>query len=310
MMIRKWWGVLKSAAIGYNDDNALSRGAAIAYYTIVSIAPVLVIVIAIAGLVFGADAARGAIVDQISGLMGKQGAEAIQSMIQGASNRKSGIIATIVGLVTLLVTASGVFGEMQSALNAIWKAEPPPGAVGRLVRARLASLGLVAALGFLLMVSLVISTALSALDGFLHNLLPGIETVMKVLSFLISYALISALFAAIYKVLPDKRIEWQDVIVGALATGALFTIGKFGISAYIGSSAIASSYGAAGALIVILVWIYYSSQIFLFGAEFTRAFAETHGSHAAAPVAAKAVTAPMSHKQEIEYLKRALDSAR
>ena len=309
-MMRKWWGILKSAAIGYNDDNALSRGAAIAYYTIVSIAPVLVIVIAIAGLVFGADAARGAIVDQISGLMGKQGAEAIQSMIQGASNRKSGIIATIVGLVTLLVTASGVFGEMQSALNAIWKAEPPPGAVGRLVRARLASLGLVAALGFLLMVSLVISTALSALDGFLHNLLPGIETVMKVLSFLISYALISALFAAIYKVLPDKRIEWQDVIVGALATGALFTIGKFGISAYIGSSAIASSYGAAGALIVILVWIYYSSQIFLFGAEFTRAFAETHGSHAAAQVAAKAVTAPMSHKQEIEYLKRALDSAR
>lgn len=309
-MIRKWRGVLKSAAIGYNDDNALSRGAAIAYYTIVSIAPVLVIVIAIAGLVFGADAARGAIVDQISGLMGKQGAEAIQSMIQGASNRKSGIIATIVGLVTLLVTASGVFGEMQSALNAIWKAEPPPGAVGRLVRARLASLGLVAALGFLLMVSLVISTALSALDGFLHNLLPGIETVMKVLSFLISYALISALFAAIYKVLPDKRIEWQDVIVGALATGALFTIGKFGISAYIGSSAIASSYGAAGALIVILVWIYYSSQIFLFGAEFTRAFAETHGSHAAAPVAAKAVTGPISHKQEIEHLRRALDSAR
>ncbi len=308
-MMRKWWGILKSAAIGYNDDNALSRGAAIAYYTIVSIAPVLVIVIAIAGLVFGADAARGAIVDQISGLMGKQGAEAIQSMIQGASNRKSGIIATIVGLVTLLVTASGVFGEMQSALNAIWKAEPPPGAVGRLVRARLASLGLVAALGFLLMVSLVISTALSALDGFLHDLLPGIETVMKVLSFLISYALISALFAAIYKVLPDKRIEWQDVFVGALATGALFTIGKFGISAYIGSSAIASSYGAAGALIVILVWIYYSAQIFLFGAEFTRAFAETHGSHAEVPVAAEAVTAPLSHKQEIEHLKRALDSA-
>lgn len=307
--MRKWWGILKSAAIGYNDDNALSRGAAIAYYTIVSIAPVLVIVIAIAGLVFGADAARGAIVDQISGLMGKQGAEAIQSMIQGASNRKSGIIATIVGLVTLLVTASGVFGEMQSALNAIWKAEPPPGAVGRLVRARLASLGLVAALGFLLMVSLVISTALSALDGFLHDLLPGIETVMKVLSFLISYALISALFAAIYKVLPDKRIEWQDVFVGALATGALFTIGKFGISAYIGSSAIASSYGAAGALIVILVWIYYSAQIFLFGAEFTRAFAETHGSHAEVPVAAEAVTAPLSHKQEIEHLKRALDSA-
>ncbi len=309
-MMGKWWGVLKSAVIGYIDDNALSRGAAIAYYTIVSIAPVLVIVIAIAGLVFGADAARGAIVDQISGLMGQQGAQAIQSMIQGAANRKSGLIATTVSLIILLVTASGVFGEMQSALNAIWKAEPPPGAVSRLVRARLASLGLVAALGFLLMVSLVISTALAALDGFLHDMLPGIEVVMQVLSFLISYILISALFAAIYKVLPDRRIEWRDVIVGALATGAMFTIGKFGISAYIGRSAFASSYGAAGALIVILVWIYYSSQIFLLGAEFTRAFAETHGSHAAAPVTARAVTGPMSHKQEIEHLKRALDSTR
>ena len=312
-MMGKWWGVLKSAFAGYNDDNALSRGAAIAYYTVTSIAPVLVIVIAIAGLVFGADAARGAIVDQISGMMGKQGAEAIQAMIQGAANKKSGIIATIVGVATLLITASGVFGEMQSALNAIWKAEPKEGTVTRLVKARIASLGLVAALGFLLMVSLVISTALTAMGGFLHNLLPGIEFLMRALSFVISYALISALFAAIYKVLPDKHIEWRDVIVGALTTGALFTVGKFGISAYIGSSAIASSYGAAGALIVILVWIYYSSQIFLFGAEFTRAYAETHGSHAgvAKPAAAApASTGPMSHKQEIEHLKATLRSTR
>ena len=303
----KWWGVLKSAFAGYNEDNALSRGAAIAYYTITSIAPVLVIVIAIAGLVFGADAARGAIVDQIGGMMGKQGAEAIQSMIQGASNRKSGIIATILGLVTLLVTASGVFGEMQSALNAIWKAEPKSGTVSRLVRARLASLGLVAALGFLLLVSLVISTVLSGLSLFVHGLVPGVEFLMRALSFVVSYLMISALFACIYKVLPDKTIEWRDVVVGALATGALFTVGKFGISAYIGSSAIASSYGAAGALIVILVWIYYSSQIFLFGAEFTRAYAETHGSHTAAVV--KPVDpGEMSHKQEIEHLRRTLDS--
>ncbi len=309
----KWWGVLKSAFAGYNDDNALSRGAAIAYYTVTSIAPVLVIVIAIAGLVFGADAARGAIVDQISGLMGKQGAEAIQAMILGAANRKSGIIATVLGLATLLVTASGVFGEMQSALNAIWKAEPKAGTVSRLVRARLASLGLVAALGFLLLVSLVISTALSALDSFLKDIMPGIALVMRALSFLISYALISALFAAIYKVLPDRRIAWRDVIVGALATGGLFTVGKFAISAYIGSSAIASSYGAAGALIVILVWIYYSSQIFLFGAEFTRAYAETHGSHAAAAVKVPpdaAPSGPMTPKQEIEHLKQTLRSTR
>lgn len=306
-MTGQWWGVLKSAVAGYIDDNALSKGAAIAYYTIVSIAPVLVIVIAIAGLVFGADAARGAIVDQIGGMMGRQGAEAIQSMIQGASNRKSGIIATIVGVATLLVTASGVFIEMQSALNAIWKAEPQSVTVSSLVRARLASLGLVAALGFLLLVSLVISTVLSALSLFVHDLLPGVEFLMRVLSFVVSFLMISALFACIYKVLPDKRIEWRDVVVGALATGALFTVGKFGISAYIGSSAIASSYGAAGALIVILVWIYYSSQIFLFGAEFTRAYAETHGSHAA--VAVKTIDPrEMSHKQEIEHLKRTLDS--
>ena len=308
-MMGRWWGVLKSAVAGYIDDNALSRGAAIAYYTITSIAPVLVIVIAIAGLVFGADAARGAIVDQIGGMMGKQGAEAIQSMIQGAANRKSGIIATILGVATLLVTASGVFIEMQSALNAIWKAEPQSVTVSSLVRARLASLGLVAALGFLLLVSLVISTALSALSLFVHNLLPGVEFLMRVLSFVVSYLMISALFACIYKVLPDKRIEWRDVVVGALATGALFTVGKFGISAYIGSSAIASSYGAAGALIVILVWIYYSSQIFLFGAEFTRAYAETHGSHVAAAVEA-VDPGEMSHKQEIEHLKRTLDSTR
>lgn len=308
-MMGRWWGVLKSAVAGYIDDNALSRGAAIAYYTITSIAPVLVIVIAIAGLVFGADAARGAIVDQIGGMMGKQGAEAIQSMIQGAANRKSGIIATILGVATLLVTASGVFIEMQSALNAIWKAEPQSVTVSSLVRARLASLGLVAALGFLLLVSLVISTALSALSLFVHNLLPGVEFLMRVLSFVVSYLMISALFACIYKVLPDKRIEWRDVVVGALATGALFTVGKFGISAYIGSSAIASSYGAAGALIVILVWIYYSSQIFLFGAEFTRAYAETHGSHVAAAVDT-VDPGEMSHKQEIEHLKRTLDSTR
>ena len=314
-MFAKWWGVLKSAFAGYNEDNALSRGAAIAYYTVTSIAPVLVIVIAIAGLVFGADAARGAIVDQIGGLMGKQGAEAIQAMIQGAANKKSGFIATGLGVVFLLITASGVFSEMQAALNAIWRVQPEGGTVSRLVKARLAGLGLVATLGFLLLVSLVISTALSALGGYLNGLFPGAELIVRILSFAISYVLVSVLFAAIYKVLPDKHIEWEDVTVGALATGALFTAGKFAISAYIGSSTMATSYGAASSLIVILVWIYYSSQIFLFGAEFTRAFAQTHGSHAGAAVAEAApvnatVPAGLSHRQEVEHLKEALRSTR
>ena len=308
----KWWTVVKSTFSGYGNDNCLSSGAAMSYYTVTSIAPVLVIVIAIAGLVFGGDAARGAIVDQISGLMGKQGAEAIQAMIQGAANRKSGIIATILGIGTLIITASGVFSEMQFALNTIWKAEPKGGTVSRLVWARIQGLGLVASLGFLLLVSLVVSTGLSALDHYMHDLFPGIEFLLKALSFVVSFVLISILFAAIYKILPDKSIAWRDVIVGAIATTALFTIGKFAISAYIGSSAIASSYGAAGALIVILVWIYYSSQIFLLGAEFTRAYAENHGSHAAAATKAAAADpqATMSHQQEIEHLKRTLRSTR
>jgi len=176
------------------------------------------------------------------------------------------------------MTASGVFGEMQSAMNAIWKAEPKGTTVSRLIRARAASLGLVAALGFLLLVSLVISAGLSALSSYVNAYLPFGHFILQTLNFLISFALISVLFAAIYKVLPDKELEWRDVLVGAAATALLFSIGKFLIGLYIGSSAVASSYGAAGALIVVLLWIYYSAQIFLLGAEFTKVYASHHGS--------------------------------
>jgi membrane protein len=277
------WNLIKETVTEYINDEALSRGAAIAYYTVTSIAPVLVIVVAIAGLAFGQEAAQGAIVNQLSGMMGQQSAEVLQSGIKSASSTSSGIIASIIGLVTLLVTASGVFGEMQTALNAIWKAEPKGTTVSRLVRARAASLGLVAALGFLLLVSLVISAGLSALGNYISAYLPLGHLILAALNFLISFALISALFAAIYKVLPDKHLEWRDVLVGAVATAFLFTVGKSLIGLYIGSSAVASSYGAAGAIIVILLWIYYSSQIFLLGAEFTKVYASHHGSHQAAP---------------------------
>ncbi len=278
MMFSSAWKLLKDTVMAFIDDEALSRGAAIAFYTVTSIAPILLIVIAIAGLAFGHDAAQNAITTQLSGLMGQQTAEVLQTAVASASGKSSGIWATIIGIVMLIVTASGVFGEMQSALNAIWKAKPKGTTVSRLIRARAASLGLVGALGFLLMVSLVVSAGLSAFGDYLNSVLPFGKVILNVLNFIVSLALIAVLFAAIYKVLPDTPLTWRDVIVGAIVTAALFTIGKSLIGWYIGSSAVASSYGAAGALIVLLLWVYYSAQIFLLGAEFTKVYASRHGS--------------------------------
>ena len=272
------WKMMKDTVLAFINDEALSRGAAIAFYTVTSIAPVLLIVIAIAGLAFGNEAAQNAITAQLSDLMGQQTAEVLQAAVANASSKSSGITATIIGIVTLLVTASGVFGEMQSALNAIWKAKPKGTTVSRLIRARAASLGLVVTLGFLLMVSLVVSTALTAFGNYLDAILPFGKIILTILNVLVSLLLISCLFAAIYKVLPDRDLQWSDVIVGAIATAILFTIGKSLISWYIGSSAVASSFGAAGALIVLLLWVYYSAQIFLLGAEFTKIYAITRGS--------------------------------
>ena len=281
-MLQAAWTLLKDSVNGYIEDDALSRGAAIAYYTVFSIAPMLVIVIAIAGLVYGTEAAHGAITAQLQGMLGYDGAEAVQTMIASASNKNSGILATVLGIGTLLITASGVFGEMQTGLNVIWKVVPDPKAstVSRLIRARAASLGLVAALGFLLVVSLAVSASVAAAGHLLQHVLPDIELLLQLVNFVLSFAMITLLFAAIYKVLPDKSIEWYDVWIGALATAFLFTVGKTVIGLYIGSSQVASSYGAAGALVIVLLWVYYSAQIFLFGAEFTKAFAHRHGSHA------------------------------
>jgi membrane protein len=278
-MIARAWVLIKDTISGFIEHEDLTRGAAIAYYTIFSIAPLLIIVIAIAGLVFGHNAAEGAIVGQLTGLIGKQSAEILQSMIQSASHRGAGILATIIGIGTLLLTATGVFTEIQSALNAIWRAAPSAG-FSQLVRARLLSLGLVATLGFLMLVSLVVSAGLTALGSYLSDLFPGGSLLMSLLNSTISLLLISALFAAIYKILPDKPISWRDVAVGSVVTAILFTIGKSLIGLYIGSSSVASSYGAAGALLIFLLWVYYSAQIFLLGAEYTRAYTETHGSHA------------------------------
>jgi membrane protein len=278
------WKMLKDTVLAFIDDEALSRGAAIAFYTVTSIAPVLLIVVAIAGLAFGRDAAQNAITEQLSGLMGRQTAEVLQTAVASAASKSSGVVATIIGIITLMVTASGVFGEMQTALNVIWKAKPEGTTVSRLIRARAASLGLVAALGFLLMVSLVVSTLLTAFGNYLNSILPFGQIILTGLNVIVSLVLISFLFAAIYKVLPDRDLEWGDVVIGAIVTGILFTIGKSLISWYIGSSAVASSFGAAGALIVLLLWVYYSAQIFLLGAEFTKVYANSHGSKQGAPV--------------------------
>jgi membrane protein len=277
--------MLKDTVLSFIDDEVLSRGAAIAFYTVTSIAPVLLIVIAIAGLVFGRDAAQNAISNQFSGLMGRQTADVLQSAVASAADKSSSIIATIIGITTLIATASGVFGEMQAALNSIWKAKPQATTVSRLIRARILSLGLVATLGFLLIVSLVISAGLTAFGNYLDTVLPMGKLILPGLNFVVSVVLLGVLFGAIYKVLPDRSLQWNDVIVGAVITSVLFNIGKSLIAWYIGSSAIASSYGAAGGLIVLLLWVYYSVQIFLFGAEFTKVYANRHGSKQGMPVA-------------------------
>ncbi|MDB5489705.1 MAG: YihY/virulence factor BrkB family protein [Reyranella sp.] len=276
--------LLTETVQGFIDDDAFSRGAAIAYFTLFSLAPVLLLVIAVAGLVFGQDAAQGAVVDQLSGLMGRETAEAMQAMIRSASDRMTGLLATLIGLVTIFLAASGVFGEVQSALNAIWKAKSRRSTMSRLLRARLASFGLVITLGFLLMVSLALSAALTALGKFLKYRFPVAEFAVQATDLVISVVLISGMFAVMYKVLPDTPIRWSDVAVGALMATGLFEGGKYLIALYIGQTDVASSFGAAGALIVLLLWIFYSTLIFLLGAEFTRAWTHVYGARRDVPV--------------------------
>jgi membrane protein len=284
-MFSEPWKMLKETVLSFIDDEALSRGAAIAFYTVTSIAPVLLIVVAVAGLAFGRDAAQNAISTQLSGLMGQQTADVLQSAVASAAGKSSGILATIIGIATLIATASGVFGEMQSALNAIWKAKPQTTTVSRLIQARATSLGLVAVLAFLLIVSLAVSAGLTAFGNYLDSIVPIGKLILPILNFAVSLALLAVLFAAIYKVLPDRRLQWRDVVIGAVVTAVLFTIGKTLIGWYLGSSAVASSYGAAGGLIVLLLWVYYSVQVFLLGAEFTKIYANRHGSKQEKPVA-------------------------
>ena len=270
-----WFDLFRAAVAGWVADRASSMGAAMAYYMVFSLAPVLILVIAIAGLAFGQAAAQGAIVKQLGDLMGVEGAAALQAMIMSAGQKRAGIIATLVGTGALLVASTAVFVELQAALNVIWKVQRRPRrALIAVAREQLLSLSLILAIGFLLLVSLVLSAALAAFGQYLEGIFPALPLMLQTLHFVLSFGLMSVLFGMIFKILPDAAVAWQDVWIGAMTTALLFSLGKYLIGLYIGSSNIASTYGAAGALVVILLWIYYSAQILLFGAEFTKACAD------------------------------------
>ena len=254
------------------------RRAALAFYTVFSLAPILILAIAIAGFFFGPEAARGEIFAQVRDLLGKDGALAIQAMIENASRPGAGAIATIIGSLTLFIGATTALVELKDGLDQIWDV-PPEKMSGfwYFVRKRLLSFGLILSLAFLLLVSLALSAALSVLAR-MWGPQDATKVVLESINFLISFALVTVLFAMIYKILPSVRIAWRDVIIGAVITALLFNVGKYLIGLYLGNSAIASSYGAAGSVILVLVWVYYSAQIFLFGAEFTKVYARRHGS--------------------------------
>jgi membrane protein len=285
---RAIWALAREAAAGWIDHRASRTGAALAYYTVFSLAPVLTLSIAIAGFFFGEAAARGEIVGQIGDLVGPQGAQLVQSVLQNASRPGAGIVATVISILTLILGANTALAELKAGLDQTWNvpAEHRTG-IGYSIRTRLLSVGLILALGFLMLVSLVISAALAALARISRGDMV-VNTVLGWVNFLFAFVLVAALFATIYKVLPSVRIAWRDVTVGSLVTALLFSLGKFAIGVYIGNSAIASTYGAAGSVVLILIWVYYSAQILLYGAEFTRAFAYRYGSYAEAPASARA----------------------
>ena len=274
------WSMVKETAAAWLDDFAPSMGAGIAFYTAFSIAPLLVIVMAIAGFFFGADAASGYLYAQLKGLLGDEGARFIQAMVASASNTGEGIVGTIIGGSLLLLAATTVFAELQSDLDRIWKAPAVKNDEGlwALIRARLLSLGLVVSVGFLMLVSLILSAAIAAMSTLWSGASLGLDWLVQTIDFIVSFLVTTMLFALMYKILPRVKIAWGDVWVGALATALLFTVGKWLVSLYIAKSGMTSSFGAAGSLAVLLLWVYYSAQIFLFGAEFTWLFAHRFGS--------------------------------
>ena len=293
MTFKLFWVLTKAAASSWVDDYAQSMGAALAYYTLFSVAPLLLIVISVAGLVFGVEAARGEIIGQLRDLMGPQGAQAVQSLLESVSKPAESITAMVIGGLLLLIGATSVFAELQDSLDRIWRA-PKRYKVGiwSLLRARLLSFGMIMGIGFLLMVTLVVSAALAALGKLWGPLIADWELLANVINVLVSFVITTTFFALIYKIMPRVAVDWADVWIGAVVTALLFTAGKFLIGLYIGRSGVTSSFGAAGSLVVVIVWVYYSAQVFLMGAEFTWAYSLTFGSRREQPVPVAAPVIP------------------
>jgi membrane protein len=282
-MLRQIFDLFKDTWIAWNSDHAQRLGAALAYYTVFSIGPLLIIVIAIAGLVFGREAARNQVVGQIQGLVGVQGAGFVQATIESAGRPGSGLVASLIGIATLALGALGVFGQLQDALNEIWQVTPKPNRGWRgVVSDRLLSFSMVVVVGFLLLVSLVVSAGLTAFFRYFGQAVPWSVTVVQGVNLIVSFVTITFLFALVFKYLPDAQIAWSHVWIGAAITSLLFVIGKFALGLYLGNSAIGTVYGAAGSVVIVLVWVYYSAQILFFGAEFTKVYA-AHRGHEIVP---------------------------
>lgn len=290
--MRTAWTLLRQTYSEWSEDRVPRLAAALAYYTTFSLAPLLVVLIAIAGAVFGAEAVRGQLDDQVRGLLGQDAARAVQDMVQSAAgNRSTGVLATVLGTAALLFGATGVFGELQDSLNTIWEVKPKPGRGWRgLVQDRLLSFGMVLTVAFLLVVSLVVSALLAGVGKFVGGYVGALEPLWHVVDLVVSIAVLTALFGAIFKWLPDVEIAWRDVWVGAAVTAVLFTIGKILIGLYLGRSSIGSVYGAAGSLVLLLLWVYYSAQILFFGAELTQVYANQYGRRVVAAPNAEPLT--------------------
>ncbi len=293
--------LLKETFSRFNEDKAARLGASLAYYTIFSIAPLLVIAIAIAGFVFGEKAAQGEVIGTIQGVVGQQAGQAIQTMVESASQpRAGGILITLLGVATLLLGASGVFGALQDSLNTIWGVQTKPGGgIKGIVKERFFSFTLVIGTGFLLLVSLVVTAGLAAVGKWFSDYIPGGTGAWEALNFVFSLAVITILFMLIFKYVPDAQIAWRDLFIGAFVTALLFTIGKFAIGLYLGRSSVTSAYGAAGSLILVLLWIYYSAQILFLGAELTQVVADRYGTPIVPKPSAVALTEATRARQGV-----------
>jgi membrane protein len=282
MKARDLGWILQRTVSGWWNDNVPRLGASLAYYTLFALAPILIVAITIAGVFFGTEAVQREVTGQISGLVGESGAKAVQAMLEGAYNRAGNGVATAIGLGTFFLGATGAFLELQTALNAIWRVKPKANAgIKDMLLQRLLSFGLVVGVGFVLLVSLLVSAALSALNRYIGSIMPDIALLWQGVNTLVSLGVVTLLFAMIYQFLPDVDLRLRDVWVGGLVTAGLFSIGKFLIGLYLGTSGVASTYGAAGSVVVLLIWVYYSAQIVLLGAEFTRSYVERLGARPA-----------------------------